>query len=132
MSKRKAEVLLHEGSVLEDEQLVTGITADPEGLPNHNPEVLPIGTEERISDVATYEHAERAEVASGGNPTWVVTTQSPSNEADVAGTIANREVVPSPRFLQEDDVAVEEGVEPHPFWDLLRQARYELRLRNFC
>ena len=44
MSKRKAKVLINEGSVLKDEQLVIGTLADPKGLPNHTPEEQPTST----------------------------------------------------------------------------------------
>lgn len=75
--------------------------------------------------MTTHRHAEGAEVANGENKENVVTTKRPFKDVEVARTVDNTEVVASPRSSREDDVAIEKGVEPHPFWDLLRQAGYD-------
>ena len=115
MSKRKADSLTNEGSELGGDHLVIGILADPEGLPEYIHEEHPTGAEDRTWDVANQRHSEVVEVAKGGASAEVVANQSPTKVIEVAETIDSTGVVANQRSSREDDVAVEEGVEPSPF-----------------
>ena len=125
MTKRKAEHLKSEGLSVEDSQLRLELHGQPEGLPKTRAQLQPTVNRNGEGDVADQELPVAGEVDDPVRKPGVVANQGTTKESEVDSPTNNDGDVATSVHEITSEVAGGRGVEPHPFWDLLKLAGYE-------